>query len=164
MILDVMNDPWCHEKSSMSWAVLDVMNDLRRHVRSSMLLWMILDIMTLDVMNDHLSFTILDVMSDPRCHEPSSMLWMKLEVMNDSWRHERFLTSWTIFDFIDRKSTRLNSSHANISYAVFCLKKKKDSQYNFSREVYFYFNTKHSTSTHLNYSSQSQSTQPPSAS
>src|SRR3712207_8898485 len=27
--------------------------------------------------------------------------------------------------FRDRKSTRLNSSHANISYAVFCLKKKK---------------------------------------
>src|SRR3712207_8415520 len=27
----------------------------------------------------------------------------------------------------DRKSTRLNSSHANISYAVFCLKKKKQS-------------------------------------
>src|SRR3712207_8821091 len=32
----------------------------------------------------------------------------------------RFLPSRT-----DRKSTRLNSSHANISYAVFCLKKKK---------------------------------------
>src|SRR3712207_4154599 len=29
--------------------------------------------------------------------------------------------------FIDRKSTRLNSSHANISYAVFCLKKKPKS-------------------------------------
>src|SRR3712207_8655226 len=29
----------------------------------------------------------------------------------------------------DRKSTRLNSSHANISYAVFCLKKKNKSQY-----------------------------------
>src|SRR5258707_6876134 len=28
----------------------------------------------------------------------------------------------------DRKSTRLNSSHANISYAVFCLKKKKCSE------------------------------------
>src|SRR3712207_7766441 len=28
---------------------------------------------------------------------------------------------------VDRKSTRLNSSHANISYAVFCLKKKKES-------------------------------------
>src|SRR3712207_8266732 len=29
---------------------------------------------------------------------------------------------------VDRKSTRLNSSHANISYAVFCLKKKKKKQ------------------------------------
>src|SRR3712207_8643646 len=29
---------------------------------------------------------------------------------------------------LDRKSTRLNSSHANISYAVFCLKKKKTSR------------------------------------
>src|SRR5258707_10133008 len=28
----------------------------------------------------------------------------------------------------DRKSTRLNSSHANISYAVFCLKKKKKNE------------------------------------
>src|SRR3712207_8419360 len=28
----------------------------------------------------------------------------------------------------DRKSTRLNSSHANISYAVFCLKKKKNTK------------------------------------
>src|SRR5258707_10037748 len=31
---------------------------------------------------------------------------------------------------IDRKSTRLNSSHANISYAVFCLKKKKKKKKN----------------------------------
>src|SRR3712207_8347112 len=30
---------------------------------------------------------------------------------------------------VDRKSTRLNSSHANISYAVFCLKKKKKNTY-----------------------------------
>src|SRR5947209_17276895 len=29
----------------------------------------------------------------------------------------------------DRKSTRLNSSHANISYAVFCLKKKKSQEW-----------------------------------
>src|SRR3712207_8577944 len=29
---------------------------------------------------------------------------------------------------LDRKSTRLNSSHANISYAVFCLKKKKSTR------------------------------------
>src|SRR5256884_258749 len=31
----------------------------------------------------------------------------------------------TSYDSIDRKSTRLNSSHGYISYAVFCLKKKK---------------------------------------
>src|SRR5258707_5724574 len=31
-----------------------------------------------------------------------------------------------LLTFIDRKSTRLNSSHANISYAVFCLKKKEN--------------------------------------
>src|SRR3712207_8381445 len=30
---------------------------------------------------------------------------------------------------LDRKSTRLNSSHANISYAVFCLKKKKQTTF-----------------------------------
>src|SRR5207249_5261838 len=30
---------------------------------------------------------------------------------------------------LDRKSTRLNSSHVSISYAVFCLKKKKNKQY-----------------------------------
>src|SRR3712207_8652959 len=33
-----------------------------------------------------------------------------------------------LFAAVDRKSTRLNSSHANISYAVFCLKKKKNSK------------------------------------
>src|SRR3712207_7773189 len=34
---------------------------------------------------------------------------------------------------IDRKSTRLNSSHANISYAVFCLKKKKQTTHHTRR-------------------------------
>src|SRR5690348_18199767 len=33
-----------------------------------------------------------------------------------------------VFLAVDRKSTRLNSSHPSISYAVFCLKKKKSSQ------------------------------------
>src|SRR3712207_8591970 len=36
--------------------------------------------------------------------------------------HEVFARPANVF--VDRKSTRLNSSHANISYAVFCLKKK----------------------------------------
>src|SRR5436309_11971318 len=33
--------------------------------------------------------------------------------------------SWALRTLLDRKSTRLNSSHVKISYAVFCLKKKK---------------------------------------
>src|SRR5947209_17023643 len=40
------------------------------------------------------------------------------------WRHP-FPGPGLAVRIIDRKSTRLNSSHANISYAVFCLKKKK---------------------------------------
>src|SRR3712207_8628408 len=45
--------------------------------------------------------------------------------------HNAGFTTWDLADIygpaedLDRKSTRLNSSHANISYAVFCLKKKK---------------------------------------
>src|SRR3712207_7333270 len=37
-----------------------------------------------------------------------------------------FLLTAVVSQLLDRKSTRLNSSHANISYAVFCLKKKKN--------------------------------------
>src|SRR3712207_7681413 len=36
---------------------------------------------------------------------------------------------------VDRKSTRLNSSHANISYAVFCLKKKKTHRFDFNYTI-----------------------------
>src|SRR3712207_7743056 len=36
----------------------------------------------------------------------------------------------------DRKSTRLNSSHANISYAVFCLKKKKKTTHRHMIQTY----------------------------
>src|SRR3712207_7178467 len=38
------------------------------------------------------------------------------------------VTVGAYWEILDRKSTRLNSSHANISYAVFCLKKKKIQQ------------------------------------
>src|SRR5438045_4353934 len=37
---------------------------------------------------------------------------------------------------VDRKSTRLNSSHLGISYAVFCLKKKKKKIYNITIQLY----------------------------
>src|SRR2546422_6787257 len=39
--------------------------------------------------------------------------------------HETDLDAFALDDRPDRKSTRLNSSHGYISYAVFCLKKKK---------------------------------------
>src|SRR5438067_6009669 len=41
------------------------------------------------------------------------------------FRAERDLIFTPVHDSRDRKSTRLNSSHVSISYAVFCLKKKK---------------------------------------
>src|SRR3712207_7460108 len=44
----------------------------------------------------------------------SALLFLRVEIPGEGVEH------WTR----DRKSTRLNSSHANISYAVFCLKKK----------------------------------------
>src|SRR2546430_6987259 len=43
------------------------------------------------------------------------MYWTYLPPREAAWERER-----------DRKSTRLNSSHSQISYAVFCLKKKKE--------------------------------------
>src|SRR3712207_7176592 len=46
-------------------------------------------------------------------------------------RHSYYPDGWqAVPNLKDRKSTRLNSSHANISYAVFCLKKKKKIIYN----------------------------------
>src|SRR2546427_8673784 len=44
--------------------------------------------------------------------------WLKIR---GRWQY------WFVVLDVDRKSTRLNSSHSQISYAVFCLKKKKDS-------------------------------------
>src|SRR5258707_15864394 len=55
---------------------------------------------------------------------PISRLFADDRDCGGSWRRRRRVH---IFRQIDRKSTRLNSSHANISYAVFCLKKKNNS-------------------------------------
>src|SRR6266568_4912009 len=50
----------------------------------------------------------------------------------------------SVIAFLDRKSTRLNSSHSSISYAVFCLKKKKKKkQYQHAIKK-----QKHKTNTH----------------
>src|SRR3712207_7205879 len=54
----------------------------------------------------------------------------KIEQFLQSCQKRDGMSDRTVNEYIasDRKSTRLNSSHANISYAVFCLKKKKNNQ------------------------------------
>src|SRR3712207_6928189 len=47
----------------------------------------------------------------------------EITCISDPWHGD------TLRAVLDRKSTRLNSSHANISYAVFCLKKKNRMNY-----------------------------------
>src|SRR3712207_7284554 len=49
--------------------------------------------------------------------------------------HQRLLRPAAPRPRRDRKSTRLNSSHANISYAVFCLKKKKKQPLNANHKI-----------------------------
>src|SRR3712207_8201529 len=68
---------------------------------------------------------------------PYTTLFRSQGERSDNFRAKRYVAKYTINPAIahgiaeyvgsveDRKSTRLNSSHANISYAVFCLKKKK---------------------------------------
>src|SRR5258708_13069514 len=61
-----------------------------------------------------------------RSKNTSKVLKMKKELpINRGWIQKDFWEDlpWQI---LDRKSTRLNSSHQIISYAVFCLKKKKN--------------------------------------
>src|SRR3989449_4714915 len=49
---------------------------------------------------------------------------------------------------LDRKSTRLNSSHGYISYAVFCLKKKKKKKHNTNQSNHTNTTTINATTTH----------------
>src|SRR5947209_12146521 len=64
-------------------------------------------------------------------HDALPIFFAVQEVARTSWRGRCFAYDgvcsqrWRCCQK-DRKSTRLNSSHANISYAVFCLKKKKN--------------------------------------
>src|SRR3712207_8191729 len=60
-------------------------------------------------------------------HRPAS--WRTHDALqheDPSGRPRTTTLGWPPPPQADRKSTRLNSSHANISYAVFCLKKKKN--------------------------------------
>src|SRR3712207_7804035 len=63
---------------------------------------------------------------------PQRLLWASTSTKNPAYPDTVYVDSLigpdtitTLPEATDRKSTRLNSSHANISYAVFCLKKKK---------------------------------------
>src|SRR6266487_6472886 len=58
-------------------------------------------------------------LSPPKPRRPSSIDLRRCSPTGTSPARQRFRPS------TDRKSTRLNSSHPSISYAVFCLKKKK---------------------------------------
>src|SRR5256885_10533407 len=58
----------------------------------------------------------------PRC---ATARWPVADWRQRFPRHALRSTAWTKRVLRDRKSTRLNSSHLVISYAVFCLKKKK---------------------------------------
>src|SRR5258707_6207122 len=66
---------------------------------------------------------------------PRSTLFPYTTLFRSGYKNVKYITRLTVTDSLrgfgkglgsapDRKSTRLNSSHANISYAVFCLKKK----------------------------------------
>src|SRR3712207_7541299 len=59
--------------------------------------------------------------------ERGTSMAVELRLGSDTTDHVASLHRWLRREqpVRDRKSTRLNSSHANISYAVFCLKKKK---------------------------------------
>src|SRR3712207_8978530 len=61
---------------------------------------------------------------DYECPE-HGLLVMHSDGLQGRWSLESYPGLSQRHPAVDRKSTRLNSSHANISYAVFCLKKKK---------------------------------------
>src|SRR5690349_24236256 len=54
-------------------------------------------------------------------------VWVYIDAAHSSWIKPHVMAKRLIRSG-DRKSTRLNSSHVEISYAVFCLKKKKKTQ------------------------------------
>src|SRR5258707_11497656 len=84
----------------------------------------------------------------PVCHFSNAARLSVMDTVSVSEPGPPFVNRFTMSNILkfsmprkDRKSTRLNSSHANISYAVFCLKKKKNNK---DKQK-----TKHSITTHV---------------
>src|SRR3712207_9422056 len=71
--------------------------------------------------------TLFRSLSSPptKSEKPTDIVGPGLSALTRMLRSRRSLVMVRANDRTDRKSTRLNSSHANISYAVFCLKKKQ---------------------------------------
>src|SRR3712207_8610505 len=61
-----------------------------------------------------------------QCHSQKQLRVSHVTEAEETYPRDTGLPGAREYREIDRKSTRLNSSHANISYAVFCLKKKKE--------------------------------------
>src|SRR2546427_8780695 len=68
----------------------------------------------------------------------------QVHVSQRAWQQRGF----EFLELEDRKSTRLNSSHSQISYAVFCLKKKKKKKNQVTRASDVALNCRHLTCTH----------------
>src|SRR5690348_17475825 len=83
--------------------------------------------------------------------QPRSTLFPYTTLFRSRWRHPgdcRFVASWSwaltrylgrrliqSVPLLDRKSTRLNSSHPSNTYAVFCLKKKTTKPYKYNNLI-----------------------------
>src|SRR5258708_12223924 len=83
---------------------------------------------------------VLDYLDGPECileREPMERLAREGQLM--AYRHDGFFYAMDTYreyqhlNELDRKSTRLNSSHQITSYPVFCLKKKKTQHHNIHR-------------------------------
>src|SRR5690554_7450894 len=73
---------------------------------------------------------LCDAGRDPGGHASSNAFLQFLFVLGLQLRAQGMTVGFILFvERGDRKSTRLNSSHVRISYAVFCLKKKKQRKY-----------------------------------
>src|SRR5438067_9080301 len=80
-------------------------------------------------------YTTLFRSSPSQTHPNEAIAWYR-QINRTQWR--AFIAAFLGWVLEDRKSTRLNSSHVSISYAVFCLKKKTNNKnpFNIDRLAY----------------------------
>src|SRR5699024_11956462 len=74
--------------------------------------------------SENYSRLVLNATTDSEGDEAFALVDKVKEITNNYYGDDYYATGESV-TLADRKSTRLNSSHVSISYAVFCLKKKK---------------------------------------